>query len=349
MFTRRNFGFTLVELLVVIAIIGILIALLLPAVQAAREAARRMQCSNNMKQVGLALHNYHDSSKHVPSTNVWMGNGGSGGCGWYSAFVPMLPYMEANALYDEIKNIHCDPWYFFQHQTLYTPITFLACPSDGTSAQVGPNAPRTNVALSLGDAVLQMAHPNYTDNVKNRGLFRPGEWKTFASASDGLSNTIAFGEIIVSDTVGTRNIKGGFYVNYAMNDSYTIKPSVCMDNARDATSRQMLNTPVARIGRGNMYSHAAVCYTAFNTALPPNAPSCLPVDTEIVWGFFTAQSNHTGGINAARGDGSVTFVSDTVDCGGLPEHLQGVTLSGESAFGVWGAMGTPAGGESKQL
>ena len=278
-------AFTLVELLVVIAIIGILIALLLPAVQAAREAARRMQCSNNLKQLGLALHNYHDSNRGLPSTWIKMGDKDC-----FSAFITLLPYIEQTSIYSEILNIGCDPWYFFQHPVLYSPISFLSCPSDGTSTSVGPNAPRTNYSLSLGDAVLQMAHPTFPDNVTNRGLFRPGEWKTLGSIPDGLSNTIAFGEHIVSSPVGTTSIKGGFWVNYNMNgidgEPYRLDPSICMNNARNPANSQTLNTPVANICRGNMYSHAALPYTAFNTALPPNAPSCIPVDAEIVWGYY---------------------------------------------------------------
>ena len=343
-----NIAFTLVELLVVIAIIGILIALLLPAVQAAREAARRMQCSNNLKQLGLALHNYHDSAKFLPSTWVKMKDKDC-----FSAFIVLLPYMEQTSFFDEILNIGCDPWYFFQHPTLYNPLSAFACPSDGTSGSVGPNAPRTNYSLSLGDAVLQMAHPTFPDNVSNRGLFRPGEWKKFGSVPDGLSNTIAFGEHVISTTVGTADVKGGFWVNYNMNnidgEPYKLDPGICMNNARKPGSPGMLNTPVARVGRGNMFSHAALPYTTFNTALPPNAPTCIPIDAEIVWGYYSGASNHTGGINIAIADGSVHFVSDTVDCGGLPIHIQGSSFSGPSPFGVWGAMGTPNGKESKSL
>lgn len=348
MLHKKENAFTLVELLVVIAIIGILIALLLPAVQAAREAARRMQCSNNLKQLGLALHNYHDGYKGLPSTWIKMKDRDC-----FSAFISLLPYMEQTNIYEGILSIGCDPWMFFSHPTLYNPISSFSCPSDGMASNIGPNAPRTNYALSLGDAVLQMAHPTFTDNVHNRGLFRPGEWKTLASAPDGLSNTIAFGEFVISDTVGTSKVKGGFWVNYSMNmidgEPYKIDPGICMNNARKAGSPQTLNTPVAGLGRGNMYSHAALCYTTFNTALPPNAPTCIPVSSETVWGFYTGASNHTGGINVSLADGSVHFVSDTVDCGGLPIHVQGTSLSGESSFGIWGAMGTPAGGESKTL
>jgi prepilin-type N-terminal cleavage/methylation domain-containing protein len=95
--SRRPSGFTLVELLVVIAIIGILIALLLPAVQAAREAARRSQCTNNLKQMGLALHNYADTMKKFPSGNISLPGHGP------TAFVLMLPYMEQNALHAQLK------------------------------------------------------------------------------------------------------------------------------------------------------------------------------------------------------------------------------------------------------
>jgi len=128
MTTHRRTGFTLVELLVVIAIIGILVALLLPAIQAAREAARRTECSNNLKNIALALHNYHDTYKSLPIS--YSGNGQCNtNCTGYSWIVGILPFIEYQSLYDQID---------FSTNTngnravLETPIETLLCPSDGT-------------------------------------------------------------------------------------------------------------------------------------------------------------------------------------------------------------------------
>ncbi|MDR1958913.1 MAG: DUF1559 domain-containing protein, partial [Planctomycetaceae bacterium] len=104
-----RFGFTLVELLVVIAIIGILIALLLPAVQAAREAARRMQCSNNLKQLGLGIHNFHDSNKKLPAGMATIHQSPSNGQGRFGTLIQLCPYLEQQAMYDAFRNkTNCD-------------------------------------------------------------------------------------------------------------------------------------------------------------------------------------------------------------------------------------------------
>jgi prepilin-type processing-associated H-X9-DG protein len=96
------------------------------------------------------------------------------------------------------------------------------------------------------------------------------------------------------------------------------------------------------------YLDGLILYTGFATIMPPNAPTCPKNNnTEHCWGIYTASSNHPGGVNTARADGSCSFVSETVDCNGLPESIQGQGLNGPSNYGVWGALGTPSGGESK--
>ncbi|MEQ8849953.1 DUF1559 domain-containing protein [Botrimarina sp.] len=131
--TRR--GFTLVELLVVIAIIGILVALLLPAVQAAREAARRMQCTNNLKQIGLGLHNYHDAMKAFPAGSVWLNNNNSGADFWENWAVSILPYLEEGTLQDAYNfntfNSHAD-----NRLVAQTPLAVMGCPSDEDAGQL---------------------------------------------------------------------------------------------------------------------------------------------------------------------------------------------------------------------
>ncbi len=193
-----RFGFTLVELLVVIAIIGILIALLLPAVQAAREAARRSQCSNNLKQAALALHNYHDVHKTFPQG--WMKGVGAQGWSW-NVFI--FPYMETKTLYDAlrptqrrfppVKNHATD------YRLLQTVLKTLRCPSD-TSRDLGmKTTPRNNPPDPL-----ELATSNYAgcrgffnmdaDNHLNNGVLYANSQVSFAHIVDGTSNTFALGE-----------------------------------------------------------------------------------------------------------------------------------------------------------
>ncbi len=203
---RNRRAFTLVELLVVIAIIGILIALLLPAVQAAREAARRSQCSNNLKQIGLALHNYHDSYKMFPLgwlPQTGMPGGGSGyAWGWGTS---ILPFVEQSALQDQIQYGKITIYAAASDATIRTymqvPISAYRCPSD--------TAPDTNNWLSM--ASQRLTTSNYVgahnsdhfysangtraaEHVERGGCFNSEEGVRFRDIKDGTSNTWAVGE-----------------------------------------------------------------------------------------------------------------------------------------------------------
>ncbi len=150
---RKRSGFTLVELLVVIAIIGILVGLLLPAVQAAREAARRMQCSNNLKQLGLAMHNYESAFKRL------IGAVGPYGCCWGTWQVGILPYMEQSALFGNYVNYggadHTGPRYgtAINRVVVSVRLPTLTCPSDTSNAPIGGTPPITNhnYAMNYGN------------------------------------------------------------------------------------------------------------------------------------------------------------------------------------------------------
>ncbi|KAA1262399.1 Type II secretion system protein G precursor [Rubripirellula obstinata] len=238
---RLSSGFTLVELLVVIAIIGVLVGLLLPAVQAAREAARRMSCSNNFKQLGLGIHNYHSAYNQLPIHKG--GTGSTNGVTWdlpsaidnrqeLSMIVGIVPFVEGQALWEQISNPFVAGAIIYPPMgptpdsageavgtaTFYTPwsteLPFLRCPSDpGTGL---PAFGRTNYAACLGDSTDGVTHgPTTNLLVQNsavaqraragqRGTFVPRQRAAFRDILDGLSNTIMMGEIATD--LGDRSV-----------------------------------------------------------------------------------------------------------------------------------------------
>ena len=371
-------GFTLVELLVVIAIIGILIALLLPAVQAAREAARRMDCSNHLKQFGLALHTYHDANKSFPSGNGSVFYSGPDPDGnavvrrWtgFSPFFAMLPYFEQSALYEAGTRgpyAGVDP----TGGTIWgETVGFLLCPSDSYS---GRSQGRSSYLASLGDWIDKNNDNDTMRSVmNNRGLFarailfngqdvnnpqyRPVmTFKGMGSLVDGTSNTVVFSERCTS---ATRNkIKGCYILGLSgwtngNSEGGSLFPRLCLDSKDPAKPDQYDLTKGSGVQIGDHFGTRWADGRgpgSFSTVLPPNSPSCvgagLDYDARML---VSASSYHTGGVSVAIGDGSVTFVSDTVDSGSLANDTHCVT-GGASPFGVWGAMGSVNGGESRAL
>ncbi|MDR1960345.1 MAG: DUF1559 domain-containing protein [Planctomycetaceae bacterium] len=343
-------GFTLVELLVVIAIIGILIALLLPAVQAAREAARRMQCSNNMKQFALAFHNYHDAYQAFPP--------GAGRINSYNTMrfnqhVKILPYIEQTPLYDAYvasSQHQCDP-------LAQTSIAAFLCPSDGNAKLPGSSSARTSIIVSIGDSFGTQA-ANFRGVVawslasSNTILGTAVYYRTFGSITDGSSNTCLCSEIVSTTAINDKSIKGGvIHANTSIESGSGVEgvtmPSWCMNSAPDPANPGQLKSAASSIWRGSRMFDNAFTYALFNTVLPPNAPACARSNNDYNWGFFPPQSHHTGGVNCGSVDGSVRFVSNTVDTNGLPNTAHEQT--GNSPFGVWGAFGSINGGESKSF
>jgi len=363
-------AFTLVELLVVIAIIGILIALLLPAVQAAREAARRMQCSNNMKQFGLALHTYHDAYQSLPSSRMYkpvvtnpVQDGATGGAAIrYSLLTAILPYMEQTARYNEICSNDWAHWVGRGRPAMSAPIPTYCCPSDGEAKTPGidGDVARSNVVISRSDFAFVTDKPDVGDPwgssaraCASRSLFSVNRWAPMSAAADGTSNTLAASEIVTSPSKSTNKIKEAL----AIIDG-SQRPQLCLDAKIGGRGGEL--GPTVQIhsqnNRGSYFTSSTHMWTGFNTILPPNSPSCTGGDWNS-WedGVMSSGSNHTGGVNTAMLDGSAHFVSDTISCGdlttktpALPEFEGGRSPS-YSNYGVWGALGTPSGGESVTL
>ncbi|MCA9124966.1 MAG: DUF1559 domain-containing protein [Planctomycetales bacterium] len=295
---RSQPAFTLVELLVVIAIIGILVALLLPAVQAAREAARRSECSNNMKQIALGMHNYHDTYRCFPF-------GSSSGNISYLA--RMLPYIEQNAVYDRI-NFSVSYNDALNLPVLNTPVKEFLCPSDSDKLPANLGA-RNNYYGNSGFNILHgspstnPSDPNFNIPPCN-GVFVPNLVIKFADIRDGTSNTACISEKIKGDgsngasTPESDTFRPG---------TYPTTPDEAYDQCRAVNVLDLSQQGYSNVGAPWLRAYHST--TRYYHVSPPNGRSCMYPPGRIA---TTAGSYHPGGANVALCDGSVRLVTETI-------------------------------------
>jgi prepilin-type N-terminal cleavage/methylation domain-containing protein/prepilin-type processing-associated H-X9-DG protein len=375
---RRSRGFTLIELLVVIAIIAVLISLLLPAVQSAREAARRAQCVNNLKQIGLAVHNYVSSTDALPPSGSSHFVDGLIRSPW-SCKSRILPFLEQQNAFNAI-NFSLDPewsnlgtslpgvdvqggWEASNVTVKSIRIASFVCPSDSRKGNQNNKDATFNLSIPTGADVSTVS--NYAENIGGNRWFYNGQpngiayfvgsspdsgqkyqetqtrqTTTFASITDGLSNTAFWAEFVKGDGIDPQYARDGLGMIYQGAGSgipYNVTGFTNILTAELANSKLCDQATIHNFSwrgerwvtqdpaRGGWYSHTG----------PPNRRSCVyltgaqpgGVNAFSLEGIITAGSAHPGGVNVLFGDGSVRFIKSSVN------------------YATWYAIGTRSGGE----
>jgi prepilin-type N-terminal cleavage/methylation domain-containing protein/prepilin-type processing-associated H-X9-DG protein len=367
-------GFTLIELLVVIAIIGVLVGLLLPAVQQAREAGRRASCVNKLKQLALAAHGYESARGSFPFQNggtyaAWPGNVGMTGrtnSGRRSAFVELLPFMEEAGVYTAIEagypgGFPGGPQTWNDWAVWDVDFAWMRCPSD--FGEWVSNRRSHSYVVSVGDQVATHNWFNGYWKSFGRGVFFPNYyegsgsttlWQSKGSAckikdiTDGTSKTVLLSEVLHHERNTLWTADGSELVTQAQAKGVagiSTNPSICMTTANG--DFYAVGTSLKGY-RGNLWRDGQVERTAFNTVLPPNSPSCEQSDNPYAdadTAVLPPSSGHPGGVVVAYADGSAAFINDNINCGDTSSATPSRNSNAASPYGVWGAMGSKSGGD----
>jgi prepilin-type N-terminal cleavage/methylation domain-containing protein len=356
--TKSFRGFTLVELLVVIAIIGVLAGLLLPAIQSAREAARRVQCQNHLRQIGIALHNYHDTYGSFPYSSLGIDNkNGNCGSGFYSWLAAILPQVEQNTLYNSINfGVPLSDRCSYVGSSSYVSYSIPAananakaaasivpvylCPSEPMNrvrtTQIGRTAPSSyvgNIGWPKGASFPHVDPTNRAGNFRTEqqngiiGLVNPGvpdPWHRtltrIQDIQDGLSNTIAVTERIVSDFAGVRSPFGG---SYPAPNTNVAMLSFCggSESARSLDRWVTFCGSVSAADQSYSLHHGHSWLSGWNLGanhfmpvMPINKRSCHIYGGEDDGNnIITPSSHHFDGLNIVMGDDAIRFINNSID------------------------------------
>ena len=328
---RIRSAFTLIELLVVIAIIAVLIALLLPAVQAAREAARRANCVNNLKQLGIGLHNYLSAVDTFPIGRVCSHIAGQGNV--WGGHAMLLPFIDQQVIFNSFNfnlSPDVDPSNF-TGGSIY--IAVFICPTDYPPSVLQAPYAEHNYLLSTGNQYTILYNPAPPLAGTPNGVFIENRVIRPAAITDGLSNTVAISETIRSQPSGPASGLNGFAIT---GNNSTVAPPLTSD--ADYQRICLVNPPQFQVTRGNKWHYGSPGNNTYNHIRVPNDPrsDCrggLPhsIRSDPNWSWLSlniaARSMHPGGVNSLMADGHVQFFKNSIN------------------LSVWQGLGSINGGE----
>ncbi len=306
---QQRQAFTLIELLVVIAVVAILVALLLPAVQQAREAARGVTCKNNLKQIALALHNYHDTYGMLPKCHYRRTNVSAALDSGHGPFVSLLPQLEQGPLYDQWD--HGSSYYQAGNAVPANMVVpSFHCPSDFRAI-----TPGMNYAVCTGSSTHQWDPVN---NQPSNGAFTRDVEQRFRDLTDGTSNVVLISEQLTGDGVTKadfRSVDGTVY-----DTAFLRRDWPTIDELKAAAVVSTVPTSSGAANCGRQWASPSPASTSFTTAAPPNweRPN-LFMNADMVSrcadrnGVAAARSRHRGGVQVGLADGSLRFISNSID------------------------------------